>query len=107
MKVTLATLKSFLKKNEGNLLFKEHSRFDGMQDMVVQNEQSAFKPLVGKFDPEDESSLGYQYQIWCVRGGRDRFTRMTSADGKYEGIHCYNDCGSWTVFRKIKSPQKS
>jgi hypothetical protein len=101
MKVTLATLKSFLKKNEGNLLFKEYSRFDGMQDMVVQNEQSAFKPLVGKFNPDDESSLGYQHQIWCVRGSRDSFTWMASADGTMEGIHCYNACGSWTVVRKV------
>lgn len=102
-KVTLATLKSFLKKNEGKLYFQEHSRFDGMQDMVAANNKPVFKSAVGKFNPEDKAQLGYPYQIWCVRGGRDSLVKVTVVDqnGTYEGIYCYNSCGSWTVAVKV------
>lgn len=101
-KVTLATVKSFLKKNDGNLYFQEHSRFDGMTDCVQSSDSKDFSKLEGKFDPEDKSQCGFN-GVWFVRGSRDSFTKVTivSQSGTYEGYHCYNCCGSWTVAVKV------
>ena len=41
-KVTLATLKSFLKNNEGKIYFQEHSAFDGMVDCVMPSDKHSW-----------------------------------------------------------------
>lgn len=58
----------------------------------------------GKFDPENTHNFGIQ-GLWVVRGSRDYFAekKFTAEDGAvYEGINCYNCCGEWTVYRKVK-----
>ena len=102
-KVTLATLKSFIKKNAGSLYVSKHSRFDGMTDCVQQSESKFFKPTEQTFDPEQKDTLGIS-GIWTVGGSRDSFTKVTVVDeqGVFEGIYCYNCCGSWTVAIKTK-----
>ena len=102
-KITLATLKSFLKKNEGNLYIIEHSRFDGMSDMVETNLNAKMHKVDDKFNPEAKSTFGIN-GVWVVRGSRDWFSerKLTTADAEYEGINCYNCCGEWTVYKKVK-----
>ena len=43
-KVTLATLKAFVRRNEGRLLIKERSYFDGMIDGATYIENPRFVP---------------------------------------------------------------
>lgn len=103
-KITLATLKSFLKKNEGNLYVIEHSRFDGMSDMVETNLNAQMHKVDAKFNAEYTHTFGID-GIWVVRGSRDWFSerKLEKADGSvYEGIHCWNCCGEWTVYKKVK-----
>lgn len=101
-KVTKATLKSFLKKNSGNLYILEHSRFDGMIDCVSQTGQEAFIKTDDKYDAENKHSFGID-GVWVTQG-RDSFSRtvVKTLEGTFEGIHCYNCCGSWTVAIKVK-----
>lgn len=102
-KVTRSTLKSFLKKNAGNLYVSEHSRFDGMTDCVERSESKFRRAVNQVFDPKQEYTLGIS-GIWTVGQSRDSFTAVTVVDqtGTYEGIYCYNCCGSWTVAIKTK-----
>lgn len=101
-KVTAATLKSFLKKNSGNLYILEHSRFDGMVDCVMSTDQKEFRKTDDKYDAEDKHSFGIS-GVW-VTYSRNSFTKTTieTPNGTFEGIHGYNCCGSWTVAIKVK-----
>ena len=45
-KITKATFKSFLRKNEGRLFIKCKSSFDGMTDSVETSRNQAYRPLV-------------------------------------------------------------
>lgn len=91
-KITLATLKSFVKKNEGKLFVSVSSRFDSMSDGV--------RSVVGNFAPAQKAdrvwsnNLGYA-DIWLVGGSRDFFKAYD--DGEFIGFLVYNCCGSFTV----------
>ena len=94
-KITKTTLKSFLKANSGNLYFMEESRFDGMVDCVTANDKAKFSKCEGSYD-KDERNLGFREDgLWLVGSSRDYFTYYN--ENGYEGIHCYNSCGSWTI----------
>jgi len=93
-KITLATFKKFLKENEGNLLIKVKSVFDGMQDMVDQIENAGFRELK-KGNGEQayyrsENTLGYE-GVWLVGYSRDSFREIEN------GIEVYNCCGSFDI----------
>jgi hypothetical protein len=93
-KITLATFKSFVKRNRGNdLLIKCQSSFDGMTDCVEQARNPQFH-AVQPADQTFENNLGIN-GIWLVGSSRDRFQEF-SEDG-LRGIHVYNCCGSFTV----------
>lgn len=56
-KITRATFKSFLKKNQGRVLIKSLSTFDGMSDMVEFSRNPQWmipKPYL----PNSENTLG-------------------------------------------------
>ena len=88
-KITLATLKSFIKKSP--VLFVEHlSAFSGNDDYVISNENPEMR-LVSK-----ENAIGFQ-GVYCVGYSRDYFKYVETTT--HYGIKVYNCCGSailWT-----------
>lgn len=98
-KITLATFKSFLRKNDGKLFIKEHSRFSGMTDCVMSVDDT-WKPLkkieleLRPNSCEVINKLGYE-GIWLVGDSRDFFSRID--DVVMEGYHIHNCVGSFSV----------
>lgn len=89
MKITKATLKSFIKKNKDNLFIKVTSSFDGMTD-CVQRVEDNFKK-VDNIDFNDSHSLGIR-GLWLVGKSRNCFEEWE--DKEYKGIEIYNCCGT-------------
>jgi hypothetical protein len=92
-RITLATIKSFIKKNRDTLQIMTESSFDGMTDMVEYQRERSFKPIV-----QTESNVGNTLGIegaWFVKGSRDHFTVYES--NGFKGFHVYNCCGSFTL----------
>lgn len=96
-KATIATVKSFIRKNEGVAYINEKSRFDGMTDSV-ETRSHGFIPLRkstnGAFLVKDCPSLGY-YGVWLVGGGRDSVKPYE--DDAMTGYQVTNSCGRWIV----------
>lgn len=89
-KITLATLKSFAKRNIDNLYVKNLSDFDGMTDCVERIE----KPEWVKTEIV-ESTNYYKTGIkgvYTVGSSRDYFCLYE--DNDFIGIKVYNCCGS-------------
>lgn len=102
-KPTLATLKSFIRKNEGKLFIKCESSFDGMTDCVEQLNNPQYRPATkyenrSVFKQPDEVSnqntLGYN-GVWLVGSSRDYIKQITE-DG-FTGFNVYNCCGSFSI----------
>ena len=91
-KITLATFKSFIKKNRENLLVRVSSDFDGMQDCVVANRDAKFKPAVACGN--ENNTLGIS-GVWLVGSSRDYFTEFEVPG--YKGFRVSNCCGSFAV----------
>lgn len=97
-KITLATIKKFIRDNKENLYFKSDSRFDGMVDMVLQSENPEWhKVTVNLENMDDSSDLGTKY-AYFVKDSRDSF-REFSQDA-YKGFYVFNCCGSFYLARK-------
>jgi len=92
-KTTLATIKSFVKKNRTNLLISCKSHFDGMCDGVRPCEDKSFSPIMTP-DINHENTMNIQ-GAWFVFGGRDYFTEYQK-DG-LRGYEVYNCCGSFIL----------
>jgi hypothetical protein len=91
-KVTLSTIKSFLKKNQGQILIKVDSKFDGMTDCVERvNDGFTFakKEIVNS-----RYTLGLD-GAWFVGSSRDYF--KVYEDENLHGFYIYNCCGSFTI----------
>lgn len=89
MKITRATLKSFIKKNQDNLFVKVKSSFDGMTDCVQEVEDNFRK--VASVDFTNEHNLGIN-GLWLVGQSRDYLKEWENDD--YRGIEIYNCCGT-------------
>lgn len=98
-KITKATLKAFIRKNAGNLMIKNESSFDGMQDMVVSCEDRGFRPATQR-DAHTENTLGID-GVWLVGGSRNYFQAFEQ-DGM-RGIHVSNCCGSFTLATPVQA----
>jgi len=90
MKITKATFKSFLKKNEGKLFIKNRSDFDAMTDCVSYDDTARFIP-VELTDKCPDHDLGIR-GLWLVGQSRDYFTEYE--DEQFKGIEVYNCCGT-------------
>lgn len=97
-KITLSTVKSFVKKNENNLFINLKSSFDGMTD-CVEKCNNGFSPA--KKDKTQsissdyfQATLGYE-GIWLVRGSRDYFQPFENE--RFLGIEVSNSCGSFII----------
>jgi len=98
-KITLATVKSFIKKNKDNLYIRVDSKFDGMTDCVESVDNDGFEK-VQLMNPEDRN---YEYRLgipsaWFVRDSRDYFDPYE--DKQFLGISVWNSCGSFVIVRK-------
>lgn len=94
-KATIATLKSFLKKNDGKIYVYNSSSFDGMFDMVQDNPGATWRLSPHKYNPDDKNYLGHKHWIYCVGRGGDIVTPYCK-DG-FTGFEVYNCCGSFVV----------
>lgn len=95
-KFTLASAKSFLKKNAKSLYILKKSDFDGMQDCVVSTGNREFKKAE-KATYSHTNNLGIQ-GVWFVGGGRDYFTPLYAVNSdEIVGFECYNCCGNFFV----------
>jgi hypothetical protein len=93
-KPTLATLKAFIRKNEGRLFINQKSSFDGMVDCVMPTGTGAFIPAKPSGGDPDRYTLGIA-GVWCVFGSRDYFSPYE--DSSYIGLEVYNSCGEFIV----------
>lgn len=92
MKITRATIKSFIKKNQNNLYIKKESDFDGRVDCVVEVDGEFSKVEVK--DMSDEHKLGVS-GAWFVGGSRDYFTEFENEN--FKGFDISNSCGSFIL----------
>jgi hypothetical protein len=86
-KITKTTLKSFLRKNEGNLYLKITCKFDSTSDCVDAVEDDFHKVVKTDFMKENTFGLG----LWLVGSGRDYFREYD--DDEFKGIEITNSCG--------------
>ena len=92
-KITLATVKSFLRKNGDNVFINAKSSFDGMVDCVMPIKDAAFEPVVlGNVHPH---TLGITNGAWFVGESRDYLA--TYEDSDYVGYEVYNSCGCFVL----------
>jgi len=91
-KITLATLKSFIRRNRANLLVKVTSHFDGQIDGVRSHPNAEFRSAESA--GHVENTLGIS-GVWVVGGSRNSFTSYE--DAQHAGIRCYNCCGTFVV----------
>ena len=92
-KITLATFKSFVKKNRNQLLINVGSSFDGMTDCVQSTNDSGFSTALDSDTPFN-NNLGI-HGVWLVFGSRDYF--YPSNENGLTGIKVSNCCGSFTI----------
>jgi hypothetical protein len=95
-KFTLATAKSFIKKNRSNLLIKVISRFDGRYDCVMSSGDKMFQPITNAdYTYDHEHNLGIN-GVWFTHSGNSFYPRY-NARGEVIGFECCNCCGSFVV----------
>lgn len=102
-KTTIATVKSFIRKNANNAYINVKSSFDGMTD-CVESISGGFVPLRksthnGAFvsDHNSNPTLGFD-GIWFVGGSRDWVSAYE--DNSMIGYAVSNSCGKWIIATK-------
>lgn len=100
-KITLTTVKSFVRKNREQLQIMKLSQFDGMIDAVSNNPNPAFFPASAP-DTTGKAfkSLGRDPYMgiagaWFVYGSRDHFREYN--EGGMVGIEVSNCCGRFVL----------
>ena len=96
-KITKATFKSFLRKNEGKVLIQVKGAFDGMTDCMEFSDNPGWAPIE-KADRAWEENCGYAGD-WVVGGSRNSF-QPYEKDG-LKGISVWNCCRSFTVAVRV------
>ena len=91
-KITKATLKSFIRKNEGNLFVNLRGEFDPSVDGV--------NPIVLGFRKAESTELSHEHTLgirglWLVGGSRNSFQPFN--EGGVTGIRWDNSCGFGVV----------
>ena len=79
MEPTIATIKSFIRENEGNLL--------------ISSEKDGFTPVI-KTDDHLFNTLGIK-GAWFVGRGHDQITLI--GDDSFHGYFVFNNCGSFSL----------
>jgi hypothetical protein len=94
-KATMATIKSFIRKNQGRLYIREKSSFDGMTDCCeyIPERDRKFVPVaIPARHPSNDFGVG---GAWFVGGSRDSI--MPIDEPGWVGFHVYNCCGSFDL----------
>jgi len=90
-KITLATVKGFIKKNN-EIYIKVESNFDDMTDCCEKlNDEFS---LIGTTSTNKENTFGISGAWFVLRGG-DYFSAFENET--YKGIEVYNCCGSFIL----------
>ena len=89
-RITLATVKSFMRKNADNLWIYTRSSFDCMIDMVSQVE--------GSWKPTSPEIL--EKKLVGSRGARDFYSHYTK--GAWVGFSVSNCCGEYFIATNIE-----
>lgn len=101
-KITLATLKSFVRKNLPVMFICKRASFDGMTDCVEYDSNATFQPAKeGASYPENTLGIA---GVWLVGSSRDHISRY-EAPG-WEGFEVYNCCGTFVVAVKVAIPME-
>lgn len=93
-KITLATVKKFIRENKDKLYINVKSSFDGMTDCVESLNGGFVKAL------ETTDHLDHTQGIkgaWFVGQSRDYFTKYDNIGGDMTGIEVSNSCGSFVL----------
>jgi hypothetical protein len=97
-KITLSTIKSFIKKNEGNLWINILSDFNSQSDCVESVKTGWAKATKDTTQSKDssyyEATMGIN-GAWFVRGGRDSFNPYN--ENGFSGYEVFNSCGSFLL----------
>ena len=92
-KPTVATLKSFIRKNKQDLFIHTKSHFDGMYDSVMNISGSKFEPVRCAGAGMTDRTLGIA-GAW-VTHGRNHITEYNN--GEYRGYAVWNCCGEFIL----------
>jgi hypothetical protein len=93
-KVTIATVKAFIRKNRNALLVRVASSFDGMTDCVEPTSDRNFIQAQEAYHKSMKHNMEIN-GVWFVNGSRN-YVSPLFADG-YSGFEVYNCCGKWAV----------
>lgn len=93
-KITLSTVKSFIRKNSDSLLINIESHFDGMQDCVASVNSGFIVATKDEREWNQRNTLGVA-GAWFVGSSRDYFTAFETEN--MAGIEVSNCCGSFTL----------
>ncbi|TSD02697.1 MAG: hypothetical protein Athens071426_412 [Parcubacteria group bacterium Athens0714_26] len=88
-KITLTTVKKFIKDND-NIYLKVKSSFDGGIDCIAYEQNAEFKKAVLS-EEHKKNTLGIQ-GLWLVLSSRDYFTPYE--DETFKGLEISNSCGN-------------
>lgn len=95
-KITLATVKKFIKENWDKLLINVKSSFDGMTDCVECLHEGFHKPKPDTDKHTQEHTLGI-HGAWFVGQSRDYFRPYDNIGGDMTGIEVSNSCGHFIL----------
>ena len=93
-KPTLASLKSFIRKNRNDLLLKVTSSYSCMIDGCEYYKEATFTP-VQNTDRDAKYTLGISGVWWVANGSRNYITPFDN--GEYLGYEVSNCCGNFTL----------
>ena len=105
-KITLATLKAFVRRNKDKLYIQVETKFDGMVDCVMPVDDKNFskvEPAGIVLENEIAGKDGWTHRnydlgitgLWLVGSSRDTF--QEHEDSQFYGINVYNSCGECVV----------
>lgn len=92
MKITKATIKSFIRKNIDNLYINVQSSFDGMTDCCESREGGFTKAVTTQDHPEHTIGVS---GAWFVGDSRDYFSAFEN--DTFKGYEVYNCCGHFNL----------
>lgn len=92
-KITKATIKAFIRKNQDKLHVRAISSFSGMSDMVESLNDDGFTPAV--FEDRNEAHTLGVVGLWLVGGSRNSFTAI-EREG-WIGFNIWNCCGETEI----------
>lgn len=93
-KITLATVKKFIRENSGKLFINVKSEFDGTTDATEQRTEG-FKEAKATEENKD-ATLGI-VGAWFVGSSRDYFRPYDNIAGDMTGIEVTNSCGRFIL----------